>query len=222
MDVTAAPATTSTAKTIAKDASETVISSDFDTFLQMMTAQIQNQDPLNPVDSADYAVQLATFSSVEQQVLTNQLLENLIQGHATSGMAEMAAWVGKEARAPVDGYFNGAPITVAPNPVAIADSAELIVRDSFGNIVQRQEIQVSADSIEWGGFDESGTPLPHGAYSFHVASYSGGELLMEEQADIYSTVREVRSENDDIVLVLDGDVTVSAQMVSALRSNDGS
>jgi len=41
-----------------------LVSSDFDTFLKMMTTQVQNQDPLNPVDSSDYAVQLATFSSV--------------------------------------------------------------------------------------------------------------------------------------------------------------
>ena len=46
-----------------------VLSSDFETFLKMLTTQMQNQDPLNPVDSTDYATQLATFSSVEQQVL---------------------------------------------------------------------------------------------------------------------------------------------------------
>ena len=45
-----------------------LISSDFDTFLKMLTAQMQNQDPMKPIDSADYAVQLATFSGVEQQV----------------------------------------------------------------------------------------------------------------------------------------------------------
>ena len=46
-----------------------VISSDFQTFLTMLTTQLQNQDPLNPVESSDFAVQLATFSGVEQQVI---------------------------------------------------------------------------------------------------------------------------------------------------------
>ena len=55
----------------------TNISSDFDTFLRMLTVQVQNQDPLNPVDATDYATQLATFSGVEQQVLTNDLLTGL-------------------------------------------------------------------------------------------------------------------------------------------------
>jgi flagellar basal-body rod modification protein FlgD len=53
------------------------ISSDFNTFLRMLTVQMQNQDPLDPIDSADFAVQLATFSGVEQQVRTNELLGQL-------------------------------------------------------------------------------------------------------------------------------------------------
>lgn len=56
------------------------VSADFETFLKMLTAQIQNQDPMNPIVSSDYATQLATFSSVEQQVLANSYLEN-IQAH---------------------------------------------------------------------------------------------------------------------------------------------
>ena len=53
------------------------ISSDFETFLKMLTVQMKNQDPLNPVESTDYATQLATFSGVEQAVLTNDLLKSV-------------------------------------------------------------------------------------------------------------------------------------------------
>ena len=75
------------------------ISADFDTFLKMLTTQMQNQDPLNPIDSADYAVQLATFSGVEQQMKTNQLLDDLASQFGVMGMSQLAAWVGQEARA---------------------------------------------------------------------------------------------------------------------------
>jgi len=81
------------------DASATKeISSDFETFLKMLTVQLENQDPLNPVDSADYAVQLATFSGVEQQVQTNDLLKQLATQLGTGSIAQMASWVGMEAR----------------------------------------------------------------------------------------------------------------------------
>jgi flagellar basal-body rod modification protein FlgD len=64
--ITATTATATTSQTQTKTASSG-LSSDFETFLKMLTTQLKNQDPMNPVDSADYAVQLATFSSVEQQ-----------------------------------------------------------------------------------------------------------------------------------------------------------
>ena len=53
------------------------ISSDYQMFLKLLTTQMTNQDPSSPMDSADYAVQLATFSQVEQQVKTNDLLTSL-------------------------------------------------------------------------------------------------------------------------------------------------
>ena len=96
------------------------ISSDFETFLRMLTVKMENQDPLNPVDSSDYAVQLATFSGVEQQVQTNDLLRSLATQLVSGGMAQMAAWVGKEARAPTAAYFDGGAITLAPNPITMA------------------------------------------------------------------------------------------------------
>ena len=55
------------------------LASDFETFLTMLSVQMQNQDPLNPTDSTEFASQLAQFSTVEQQTLTNTLL-NIAEG----------------------------------------------------------------------------------------------------------------------------------------------
>lgn len=201
------------------ETSETVISSDFETFLKMLTVQMENQDPLNPTDSAEYAMQLATFSGVEQQVLTNDLLEAMIVQSGVTGMAQMASWVGKEARAAVPAHFNGSPVTIAPNPALAADRVELVVTDADGNEVQRSEIAVSAEPIEWAGVDADGNPLPTGTYTFNVVSYDGDEVILDEVADVYSTVTEVRSENGETILILDGGVGVLASQVSALRSS---
>jgi flagellar basal-body rod modification protein FlgD len=93
------------------------ITSDFTTFLKMLTVQMQNQDPLNPIDSSDYAVQLATFSGVEQQVQTNQLLAEMTARFNQMGMSEMAGWIGQEARSNAVVTFDGDPVTLSPNPV---------------------------------------------------------------------------------------------------------
>ena len=161
VDATAAVGT-ATQQALSQSASTgsgTAISSDFETFLKMLTVQMQNQDPLNPIESSDYAVQLATFSGVEQQVLTNDLLTSLGAQLSASGMADMASWVGMEARAVASAQFDGTnPVTLAPNPVAVADRAEVVVRDAWGTEVQRFEISVTDDTIEWDGTTGSGTP----------------------------------------------------------------
>jgi flagellar basal-body rod modification protein FlgD len=195
------------------------VPNDFNTFLKMLTVQMQNQDPLDPIDSADYAVQLATFSGVEQQVKTNELLGALSGQFALSGLAEMAGWVGKEARAPMAARFDGAPITLSPNPAAAADEVELVVKDAQGREVERLPLPVSSEPIEWAGTTSDGTPRPAGLYSFEVVSLSDGEVLRTDPAELYATVTEVRAERGKTVLVMEGGVTVAADLVSALRDS---
>ena len=183
----------------------------------MLTVQMQNQDPLNPVDSSDYAIQLATFSGVEQQVQTNDLLKGLTALMGTNGMAQMAGWVGKEARAPVAANFDGDPITLAPNPASIADRVQIVVSDAEGLEVERFEIPVSAEQVEWSGLDSSGYPRDLGLYSFEVVSLAGEEVLAQDSVDVYSTITEVRSQGGETVLILEGGTAIAASQVSALR-----
>ena len=72
------------------------MASDFETFLLMMTTQAQNQDPLEPMDSSEYASQLAQFSMVEQQVQTNDLLSSLDSQHGRRQAGELANWIGMD------------------------------------------------------------------------------------------------------------------------------
>lgn len=198
-------------------AGASTISSDFNTFLQMLSVQMQNQDPLNPIESSDFAVQLATFSSVEQQVLTNDLLSSLGDQLTLGNIAEMAGWVGKEVRAIMPAYFDGAPITVLPNPSALADTVELVVRNETGAIVQTSTIPVSASPLEWAGVDAAGDPMPAGSYSFQVVSYANGAVISQEPAEVYGTVQEVRNDNGELVLVMSGSIVLPAESVTALR-----
>ena len=205
------------ATTASSSASTGTISSDFDTFLRMLTVQMQNQDPLNPVDSADYATQLATFSGVEQAVLTNDLLKALTSQMSAGGLADMAAWVGKEARAATPAYFDGEPITLSPNPPVLADTAEIVVRNESGVEVQRLSVPVSADPVEWAGVGPGGVPFPEGQYTFELISSSDDEVLTEDPVEVYSTVTEVRAQDGQTILILEGGAAISTDQVSALR-----
>ncbi len=220
MDVT--PTTTQTASQTGAKAQTaqqgTLINSDFQTFLVMLTTQMQNQDPLNPIESSDYAAQLATFSGVEQQVKTNTLLESLASQMGLSGMAQMASWVGMEARVSAPVMFDGAPLTLYPAPADGADEAVLVVLNAGGEEVARQQIALSDDPVTWAGTDASGAPLAPGSYAFRLENYTAGELVETTAVDAYGRIDEVRNGTDGAVLVLQGGAVVAPADIRALRS----
>jgi flagellar basal-body rod modification protein FlgD len=80
MQITESPiATTQNTATSTNETASEQFSEDFNTFLNLLTAQIQNQDPLQPLDSTQFVEQLATFSSLEQEVKTNDHLSSISQ-----------------------------------------------------------------------------------------------------------------------------------------------
>lgn len=222
MDIitTAAPKSSVTGVTAGSSGSgqSAKITSDFDTFLRMLTVQMQNQDPLNPIDSADYAVQLATFSGVEQQVRTNKLLADMQSRFQQMGMTEMAGWIGKEARSAAPVRYDGLPVTLSPNPAQGATGAVLVVRDMQGGLVAREAIPVSSQPYSWLGADAAGNPLPKGLYSLSVESMNGEVVISAGPMEHYARVIEARSTSAGVRLVLEGGVEVEADQVTALRA----
>ncbi len=207
----------STARSAAPQMQTSKISSDFTTFLKMLTVQMQNQDPLNPIDSSDYAVQLATFSGVEQQVQTNQLLAEMTARFAQLGMTEMAGWIGQEARTNAPVYYDGSPVALSPNPAVGATRAVIIVKDAQGDLVTREEIAVSAAPYQWLGADATGQPLPEGIYNISLESIRGDTVIDARAVEHYARVIEARGGLDGPTLVLKGGVEVVTGTVTGLR-----
>ena len=198
--------------------SGTQISSDFEVFLKMLTAQMRYQDPLNPVDSTDYATQLATFSGVEQAVLTNDLLKALTAQISLGGLSDMAGLVGKEVRSTAPASFAGQPLTLYPQAMPQGDLAELVVRDDIGREVQRMALTTGTDSITWAGVDPFGAPLPYGTYSFTVETRSNGTLIADTGVDTYARVTEVRLVDGQAMLYLAGGGSLPADQATAFRA----
>lgn len=194
-----------------------MISSDFETFLRMLTAQIQNQDPLNPMDSSDYAVQLATFSGVEQQVRTNDLLQTVLSRLSGSDMSELSRWIGLEAQFGNVTQFSGAPVSLALLPDARADQAVLVVRDALGVEVQRMPVPHASRTVSWSGMGATGDTLPAGSYSFELENFAAGTRLSVTPAERFGKVVEARIDGGQTVLVLQDGGLILADDVTALR-----
>lgn len=220
--VSSVTSTTSTASSSSVDTTaQPVISSDFETFLQMLSTQLQNQDPLDPVKSEDFAVQLATFSSVEQQVLTNNLLESLIAQNTSAAMSDLADWVGLEALSLAPGNWQGDPISVSPNPLTAADTTIFVVRNSDDTVVYEAEVPVSAEAITWDGTNTAGVVQPYGNYTFELENYAEGELLATDQLESYALITEARLVNGETVLVTAAGDLIPSDMITGLRQPGG-
>ncbi|OWU85815.1 hypothetical protein ATO6_02600 [Oceanicola sp. 22II-s10i] len=218
----APPTRTDVGPAATRQSGRPAISSDFETFLQMLATQLQNQDPLNPVDSADYAVQLATFSSVEQQVLTNELLDGLIARQTMAGIAGYADWIGLEARSPAPVWHDGTtPIQLEPNPLAAADRTVLVIRDEAGDEAARIAIPLSGNPYLWEGQDQSGDPLPPGHYTFELENHADGELLITDALETYARVTEARTVDGQVLVTLHGGGLVPVSAITGLRDPAG-
>lgn len=199
------------------ETSSDVLSSDFETFLLMLTTQLENQDPLNPIESQDFAVQLATFSGVEQQVQTNDLLRSLAGALGASDLAQLAGWVGMEAQVTAPVAFSGQPVDIAITPDPGSDRAELIVRDNLGREVGREGVTATSGVYAWAGTDASGDPLLPGLYSLELASINQGEVTSVQPVPHYARITEAKQGPGGIELVVTGGSVVASDSVTALR-----
>lgn len=218
MDVLSALQTTpGTATAVQENTSLASITSDFDMFLQLLTTQMQNQDPLNPADSTDYTAQLATFSGVEQQVETNDLLRELQTSFASMNMGQLSGWIGMEARAEMPVIFTGQSTSVQVTPNTLADRMELIVRDSSGDIVASTPAVLTDEPFNWDGQSNDGYPLPHGTYSLSVQSWRGEELLEDRSAFVYGEISEAQTLSGEVWVTMENGVSLPADSVQGLR-----
>jgi len=208
---TVAAPTVNTTSTAAETAS------DFETFLKMLTAQARYQDPLEPLDSSEYAAQLAQFSMVEQQVKSNDLLTALTNHLGGGNIAQMTSWIGLEARSAAPVQFDGSPLTLYPNPSVAADEMAMVVTNASGTEVSRSVVSVSAQSVTWSGQATDGTTLASGQYTIQFESRTNGELLSTQPAEHYARVTEARVQNGVATLILKGGANVQTSDVSALR-----
>ncbi|MEM8848675.1 MAG: flagellar hook capping FlgD N-terminal domain-containing protein [Pseudomonadota bacterium] len=206
------PAPTAPAATTA---SSNGLSSDFDTFLTLLTAQIRNQDPLEPSDSTEFVAQLATFSNVEQSVRTNELLEGMTARLDQRDVSSAAEWIGMEVRhrGPIAGDAAAQDLYV--DIPAVADKADLVVTDELGREVRRQALNPDAKTLAWPG---PAGPLPAGQYTLQVEPQAGDQLLDPIPVSHYGAVREVALTDAGPELILADGTRLSTDQMDTVRA----
>lgn len=195
------------------------LTADFDTFLRLLTTQLQAQDPLQPTDSTEFVAQLAQFSTVEQQVRSNDVLDKILEALSAQSTGALADWLGREVRAPVQAPFDGAPITAYP-PEAPSDTANatMIVRGEDGEAVAELPFAPGDDEVVWDGKVDGGGHADSGVYRFEARYANGSGATEVYDAEVYVPVVEARREEGATVLGLRGGASITAEEVGSVRA----
>jgi flagellar basal-body rod modification protein FlgD len=156
------------------NASSTSLGNNYEMFLNLLTTQLKNQDPLNPMDNNQFTTQLTQMTGVQQQLLTNQLLTQMMgqgQANLASGAISM---IGKQVTVVSDDApLEGGKATWNYNLAAGATAAKLEVLDANGNVVATNtptDFAKGAHTFTWDGKASNGKTLDDGVYSLKITA----------------------------------------------------
>lgn len=183
------------------------LAQDFDTFLKLLTTQLQYQDPLQPLDSKDFTQQLVSFTGVEQQIATNKNLETLITQLAMQDMAGSVSYIGKDVIARTDAAVladGGAEWTYSLD--LMADNTKLLVRDMRGNVVYETtgETKAGIHSFKWNGRNANGEEFPEGPYTLEVQAAMDSGAAINSSVFVQGTVDGVERMDGQNFLSVNG------------------
>src|SRR5215470_14248888 len=147
-------------------------------FLKLLITQLQNQDPLNPLDQNQFLSQTAQFTSVEQLQQINQALSDMKTSNTTSGMTQAAALIGKTVIvAGQDFVYDGSNPPILPFTVqGAAGPVQVQIVDSQSNLIRTLNVAANTSGnygANWNGLDSNGRPVSAGTYHYQVSAVAG-------------------------------------------------
>ena len=219
MDVSNSTSSSSSTTSSQTSSAQSALSDNYDMFLELLTVQIKNQNPLDPMDVDKFTDQLTQFSSVEQQITTNRNLETMIESMSASNLSSVVNYIGKEVEA------NGAT-TVLKNGQAqwSATTSQdatgtVTIKNSAGATIYTEKVALpkGSSTYQWDGRSSVGGTAPDGQYTiaFDVQNASGTAVNVE--TTFSGVVDEVDLANGDPTLKI-GNVTIPLSSVKTIRN----
>lgn len=200
--------------------SRKTIADNFDTFLQLLITQLKNQNPLEPLDTNQFTQQLVQFTSVEQQLKTNEFLQAMMQSSQNSTNAQAVGYVGKTVTVSgtttdlVDGKATW--IYRIDNP---AQNTNVTIKDQSGNVVYTETLSLEAgtDRIVWDGATSTGEKLSSGTFTITIDARNVNGQYVPVTTEMMGVVEGVDvSGSEPYVLI--GDLRLPLSSVTAVHA----
>jgi flagellar basal-body rod modification protein FlgD len=215
------PNTTATTPASTSSNAMSQLSGNFNTFLKLLTTQLQNQDPLSPMDSTQFTQQLVEYSQVEQQINTNTNLQSLISLQQSGAGAAAVGYLGKTVTVTNGnaGLTNG-QATWNYSLGSNAASTTLTVTNASGQVVYSAPGSTSSgnNSFNWNGRDSSGGQLPDGTYTLAVTATASDGSKVASTVSSTGTVSEVNLSGTTPQLMI-GTMSVPLSAVSSIQNS---
>jgi flagellar basal-body rod modification protein FlgD len=206
--------------TAAPAGSRTTIAENFDAFLLLLTTQLKNQNPLEPLDTNQFTQQLVQFASVEQQIKSNDTLNALLTSSRSSIVSTASGFVGMQVTA------DGATTRLADGKaewrlnVARAATATIAIRDRDGNVLatDARALTAGGQSYVWDGRTSTGQTAPAGDYTITVTGRDVAGQPVSVKTEIAGRVGSVDLSGDEPILVIGG-VQVPLKTVKSITGS---
>jgi flagellar basal-body rod modification protein FlgD len=208
----------STASAVNSSASQQ-LAGNFDTFLQLLTTQLQNQDPLDPLDTNQFTQQLVEFASVEQQINTNTNLQSLINlqqtSEATSALQLVGATVTVSGNSAALSNATSTPATWSLTASAPA-TANVTVTSAAGTTVYSgtMSLNTGSQNFTWSGQGNNGQTWPDGTYNLAVTATGASGQAVNVSTQVQGTVSGVNLSTNPPTLTVNGQSVQISQVTS--------
>ncbi len=187
--------------------SRNTIANNFDTFLSLLTTQLKNQNPLDPLDTNQFTSQMVQFTSVEQQLQTNEFLEALVLSNLSQNYTDAVGFVGKEitASGSTTQLANGSATWNYTIGQASSD-VTVTVTDRNGNVVHTANTSVGSGEgqFTWDGFDSTGARMPDGTYTITIDARTDSGAYIPMATQMRGVVSAVDLSGNEPVLIVNG------------------
>jgi flagellar basal-body rod modification protein FlgD len=193
---------------------------DYNTFLNLLTAQIKNQDPLSPMDTTQWTNQLVQYSSVEQQIKANGYLESIANGTSSANaMTSAVSYIGKTIGTSEDTATlkAGGSATWNYDLGSDATTATLTVKDTNGDTVwsgAADDLTSGSHSFSWDGKDSTGNAVGAGDYTLSISAANSAGTI-DASVGLSGTVTSAETEDGSVVLKV-GNSSVALDSVTSV------
>ncbi len=185
---------------------KTRLNGNFDTFLTLLTTQLKNQNPLDPLNTEQFTQQITQYTGVEQQLKTNDLLQRLVNNQSGGSLTSALGFLGNNIVANGDSaQLSNGQANWTLNATSNVN-ATITITNATGQVVRTEQraLQAGSTNYQWNGRDDTGVAQVNGSYKIAITARSSDGTQQTVSTRSSGRVTAVDLSNGEAILTVNG------------------